>query len=77
MDAGLQPHLGDEADQKLMELRGMYEPFLFALSTHFRLPLSPWVTKSAKADNWQASVSTPEPGATKVVRLRRRGERHF
>jgi hypothetical protein len=75
--AGLRPHMGDEADRKLMELRGMYEPFLFALSAHFRLALPPWVLESEKADNWQASVSTPEPGARKVVRLRRRGEGHF
>ena len=62
MAAGLRPRTGDEADRKLMELRGMYEPFLFALSTHFRLALPPWVPESAVADNWQASVSTPEPG---------------
>ena len=77
MAAGLRPHMGDEADRKLMELRGMYEPFLFALSTHFRLALPPWVLESEIADNWQESVSTPEPGARKVVRLRRRGEGHF
>jgi hypothetical protein len=75
--AGLRPHTGDEADRKLMELRGMYEPFLFALSTHFRLALPPWVPESGTADNWQTSVSTPEPGARRLVRLRRRGEGHF
>ena len=77
MAAGLRPRVGDEADRKLMELRGMYEPFLFALSTHFRLALPPWVLESDITDNWQESVSTPEPGAAKVVRLRRRGEGHF
>jgi len=75
--AGLRPRMGDEADQKLMELRGMYEPFLFALSTHFRLALPPWVPESGTADNWQTSVSTPEPGVRRLVRLRRRGEGHF
>ena len=75
--AGLRPCMGDEADRKLMELRGMYEPFLFALATHFRLTLPPWVLESDITDNWQESVSTPEPGAGKVVRLRRRGEGHF
>jgi len=77
MAAGLRPRAGDEADRKLMELRGMYEPFLFALSTHFRLALPPWVPESGTADNWQTSVSTPEPGARRLVRLRRRGEGHF
>ncbi len=75
--AGLRPRTGDEVDGKLMELRGMYEPLLFALSTHFRLVLPPWVLESAIADNWQASISTPEPGKARAVRLRERRERHF
>ncbi|MGO9019686.1 MAG: potassium channel family protein [Syntrophobacteraceae bacterium] len=75
--AGLRPRAGDEADRKLMELRGMYEPFVFGLSTHFRLALPPWVPEAAVTNNWQESVSTPEPGATRVVRLRRRAEGHF
>jgi len=78
MAAGLQPRLGDEADQKLLELRGMYEPFIFALSTHFRLALPPWIMESAMADNWQTSISMPAPGGAKVVRLpRRRAGGHF
>ncbi len=76
-EVGLRPQVGDEADRKLMELRGMYEPFLFALATYFRLALPPWVPESSVADNWQASVSPPDPGARKVVRLRRIGEGHF
>jgi len=75
--AGLRPYMGDEADRKLMELRGMYEPFLFALSTHFCLTLPPWVPESAVADDWQTSVSTPEPSERRVVLLRRRREGHF
>jgi len=75
--AGLRPHTGDEADQKLLELRGMYEPFLFALSMFFRLDLPPWVPQSHMADNWQTSISAPEPGTTRVVRLRGSKERHF
>jgi hypothetical protein len=77
MAAGLRPRTGDEADLKLMELRGMYEPFLFALSTHFRLALPPWVPEAAVADNWQQSVLTPERGQIRVVSSRRRGEEHF
>jgi hypothetical protein len=77
MATGLKPRTGEEADARLMELRGMYEPFIFALSTHFRLPLPPWAPESVIVDNWQTSIETPDPGETKVVRLRRRGERHF
>jgi hypothetical protein len=60
-----------------MELRGMYEPFTFALSTHFRLALPPWFPESAVADNWQASVSTPERSWIRSILPRRRGEGHF
>ena len=77
MAAGLRPHTGDEADRKLMELRGMYEPFILALSTHFRLALPPWVPESAVADNWQTSVSPPERGRIRVISSRKRGEGHF
>ena len=77
MAAGLRPRAGDEEDRKLMELRGMYEPFIFALSTHFLLALPPWVQESAIADNWQASVSTPERGRIRAIFPRRRGEGHF
>lgn len=75
--AGLRPRAGDEPDRKLMELRGMYEPLIFALSTHFRLALPPWVPESAIADNWQASVSTSERGWIRSILPRRRGEGHF
>ncbi len=75
--AGLRPRAGDEEDRKLMELRGMYEPFIFALSTHFLLALPPWIPESAIADNWQASVSTPERGRIRALLPRRRGEGHF
>ena len=75
--AGLRPRTGEEADARLMELRGMYEPFLFALSTHFHLTLPPWVAQSSIADNWQTSISVPEPGAARVIRLRRRMGEHF
>ncbi len=77
MAAGLQARTGDDADRKLIELRGMYEPFLFALSKHFHLALPPWIQESAVTDNWQESVSTPEPGAGRVVRMRRRAEGHL
>jgi hypothetical protein len=60
-----------------LELRGMYEPFIFALSKHFLLTLPPRVPESAHADNWQTSVSTPERGRIRVVSSRRSRERHF
>src|SRR5437899_10753645 len=39
--AGLNVREGADVDAKLAELRGMYEPFVTALSRHFLLPLPP------------------------------------
>jgi len=77
MSAGLQPRMGEEADRKLMELRGMYEPFIFALSTHFLLAMPPWTPESGIADNWQTSVTPPERGTIRLVSARRRSIEHF
>jgi hypothetical protein len=77
MAAGMRPHLGEEADRKLLELRGMYEPLLFALSTYFRLPLPPWIPQSTIADNWQTGIPVPEQHEATVIHLRRRAEGHF
>ncbi len=46
---------GAEADRKLHELRGMYEPYVYALSNRLRLSLPPWIPRSDRADNWQVS----------------------
>jgi hypothetical protein len=54
--AGLDLREGAAADQKLAELRGMYEPFLAALSRHFLLDLPPVLPDSAPVDNWQTSA---------------------
>jgi hypothetical protein len=46
---------GEEADRRLHELRGMYEPYVHALSHRLRLSVPPWIPKSDRADNWQVS----------------------
>ena len=73
---GFSPLLSDEADRKLMELRGLYEPFLFGLSTYFRLSIPPWIGEAPATDNWQESISIPDQGAKKAI-LRRIAEGHF
>jgi voltage-gated potassium channel Kch len=54
--AGLGLREGAAADRKLAELRGMYEPFLAALSRHFLLDLPPVLPGPAPVDNWQTSA---------------------
>jgi hypothetical protein len=48
--------VGEAVDRKLGELRGMYEPFLNALSRHFLLMMPPILPDSAPVDNWQTSA---------------------
>jgi hypothetical protein len=70
--AGLELREGDAVDQKLIELRGMYEPFVTALARQFLLALPPVLADSTPVDNWQTSawmrrtsgiggLSLPEP----------------
>jgi hypothetical protein len=47
---------GAAADHKLAELRGMYEPFVAALSQYFLLALPPILPESVPVDNWQTSA---------------------
>jgi nitrate reductase NapE component len=54
--AGLDLPDGVEVDRKLVELRGMYEPFLNALSRNFLLTLPPMLRDTPPVDNWQTSA---------------------
>jgi hypothetical protein len=45
-----------EADQKLAELRGLYEPYVFALAERFNQPLPTWVPAKKSKDNWQTTA---------------------
>jgi hypothetical protein len=47
--------LGDAAEEHLATLRGMYEPYLNALSELLLMPLPPWILPKPKRDDWQES----------------------
>ncbi len=47
---------GPEADQKLAELRRMYEPYVNSLSDYLMMPLPPWILSTTAADNWRTSA---------------------
>jgi Ion channel len=40
--------------QKLEQLRGLYEPYLYALSRRLLMTLPPWIATDHKKDNWQS-----------------------
>src|SRR5881275_3751814 len=56
-------------EQRLTELRRMYEPYVGALAHFLTVPLPPWVREVERPDNWQTSAWD------KVVRLPERGSK--
>jgi Ion channel len=54
---GLKLHDGEAADRRLTELRGMYEPYIFALASYLMQPLPGWIPQAkGKKDNWQTTA---------------------
>jgi hypothetical protein len=45
-----------QADQKLLELRQMYEPYVYALANHLSQVLPSWVPDKKGKDNWQTTA---------------------
>ncbi len=58
--AGIQLKEG-QADTRLTELRRMYEPYVHALASYFRLRVPPWVAQENWVDDWQASTWERRP----------------
>jgi len=55
-EAGMKVRERRTVEQKLSELRRMYEPYAFSLSQHMHIPIPPWVAESRRADDWQTSA---------------------
>jgi hypothetical protein len=47
---------GEATEKRLAQLRGMYEPFVSALSDYLLLPLPEWVVTGEVVDDWQTSA---------------------
>jgi hypothetical protein len=54
--AGIHLREGKVSDLKLAELRWLYEPYVHALSSYFRMKVPPWMAEEDWVDNWQAST---------------------
>jgi len=54
--AGLELRHGEAERQKLADLRGMYEPYLHALSRFLQMELPPWILAKEITDNWRTSA---------------------
>jgi hypothetical protein len=54
--AGVKLQDGNAAEQRLAELRDMYEPYLNALAEYLCMDLPPWIVAGDAADNWQRTA---------------------
>lgn len=59
---GMKLHDGAEADQQLLKLRTMYEPFIYSLAMHLSQALPPWIPQKKGKDNWQTTAWARESG---------------
>ena len=50
--AGLRLREGTEVDQKLSDLRRMYEPYIAALARFLCIRIPPWISESSEAGSW-------------------------
>lgn len=46
----------EEMDERLVDLRNMYEPYLFALAEYLSLSVPPWIPAAKGKDNWQTTA---------------------
>ncbi|HEX8838646.1 MAG TPA: potassium channel family protein [Candidatus Acidoferrum sp.] len=46
----------EEMEERLAELRNMYEPYLFGLAEYLSLSLPPWIPAAKGKDNWQTTA---------------------
>ena len=76
VDAGVPLRSGPEADERLQELRALYEPYAYALANYMLFTIPPWFPSKEQHDNWQTSAWGR---ITKNIELERyeSKERHF
>jgi hypothetical protein len=55
-EVGLQLRHEEDAEQRLSEIRRMYEPFITTLADHLLLNLPPWIAATKTVDDWQTSA---------------------
>lgn len=74
---GLKLSGGNSLEQKLTELRRMYEPYVYSLSAYLHIAIPPWILESSRADNWQTSAWGRSSGVPAGDRSKTATEEHF
>jgi hypothetical protein len=54
LQKGLKLKSGGEADQKLTDLRMLYEPYAQGIARNLFIPLPPWIRHDPIKDNWRS-----------------------
>ena len=65
------------AEEKLAELRALYEPYLHALARRLEMTVPPWFVVEHKKDNWQSGPWDRAIQARSLERPGRAVEEHF
>ena len=73
-NAGVRIRREAEAEQKLLQLRMQYEPYVEALSRRLLIGLPSWTPRERKKDNWQAG---PWDKIVQAKGLGQRMDEHF
>jgi hypothetical protein len=60
--SGLKLQAARSAQDRLSELRRMYEPYILSLAKYFCLDAPPWVSDETGSDNWESSAWERSPG---------------
>jgi hypothetical protein len=76
--SGLKLRQGSEAEQRLKDLRRMYEPYIYSLSIYLRISIPPWVYSASRRDNWQTSAWERRSGTSgKIAPEEEEMDEHF
>lgn len=74
---GLKLSDGAEADRRLADLRGMYEPYINALALYLNQPLPPWIPQKKGKDNWQTTAWGHAAGLVEKEGVTVHADEHF
>jgi ion channel len=76
--AGINLRAGPAADEKLSELRRMYEPYVNAFADYLLMPIPAWIPSEETFDSWQTSawgrIST---GSAPLPLMESQDDEHF
>ena len=82
-ERGINLNLGSEREQKLTQLRALYEPYAQGMARNLLINLPPWIHPERKRDNWQvgpwdrAIQARSLAGLMSTQQQRHRADEHF